>query len=933
MNDSRPQLTPEILQQWQVTADVLASVCDVRAALVTRYHGDHIEIIVSSNTPDNPYPVGSSCQAEKKPYCLEVSHVQKKILIPDARKDPKWADSAGVQLGLISFMGLPVFWPDGEIFGTLCLLDDKPNSFSEQVSSIQHHLKISLEASLALLVKEADLEKEREQRAASEDTFSQVLEMSSLGVWDWNVPGGTVAFSGGYLKMLGFEPGEVEPTLEGALSLFHPEDRDDNLLLAREGLMHHGEFENEFRLRTKQDEYRWIHARGRVTQRDAQGNVTRAVGIHVDVTERHVASQKLRENERLYRDMFQNSTAIQWIVDPDTQFIVEANPAACRFYGYTHEQLRQTRVSDINILTFDELQEEINRARVNEDTFFHFRHRLANGEIRDMEVYTAPIQLRGRDLIYSIMLDVSEKITAERAMREQETRLQAIYDHSTVGIALLRPEGEYIQLNEFWLRVFGNARDQILSLTDPALCGETGARSIRHVLQTFADGSNLTHSEERIFTRYDQTTFWGELSLSPIRAADGSIEAVLAILSDISGRKETEQNLLEAKQAAEAANRAKTAFLATMSHEIRTPMNAIIGFGELLSRTPLNSEQIEYIETIQSSGQALTSLIDNILDYSKLEAGGIRLARNPLHAKYLVGSIVEMLSLKAHERQNTITAETRQLHIETALGDETRLRQILTNLLGNAIKFTSHGTITITASSSQPWGSQKIRLDFSIRDTGIGIEPESLRQLFRPFSQADSAISDHYGGTGLGLAISKSLCRLMGGDITVESEPGKGSTFSFYIYCDPMPVSDEEEDDASDDASDDEVTHPLRILLVDDNSSNLIVAEKHVEALGHSALIAQSAIYALEALQRETYDIIFMDIRMPGMDGLETTRRIRSGQGGEANRDVHIIALTAYGLDGDRDRCLEAGMNDYLSKPVLRSALAAAIQAYREKKK
>jgi len=554
-----------------------------------------------------------------------------------------------------------------------------------------------------------------------------------------------------------------------------------------------------------------------------------------------------------------------------------------------------------------------------------------------------------------------ERVFGRLKSSQADNALLALVANGTdAGVLIADYAGRIVWTNAGYTSMTGFSSQEIEGRTPrEILMQHAGVGAAKVLAESLADGD--AHDIETICLTKDGKQYWASIEVRPIRDAQGTIGNFIIIENDITAAKETEialkrsrqelqdrvldlqvtytqleeeratlartaQDLSNAKEAAENANRAKSAFLATMSHELRTPMNGVIGMADLLLSAELSDAQRDRVEMIRESGESLLTILNDILDLSKLEAERMTLDRAPVSPREIVETVVEVMRPNADEKQLTLNVEISDNVPLSIAGDATRLRQILFNLIGNAVKFTPAGRVDVTVDAIPDREADVMELLVAVSDTGIGIPEAMLPRLFTRFQQADSSISRTYGGTGLGLAIARELATLMDGTVTVESKEGEGSTFRVRL---PVHVTESAPAAAAASAAPEaapvtDEQQPLKVLLAEDQPVNQKLMMAVMERLGHDLTIAENGVEVIRRLREDRFDVILMDIQMPLMDGIQTTKVIRSFD--EPWHDIPIVAVTAHAMEGHREAYMAAGMDGFVSKPFKIDLLVAEIE-------
>ncbi|HWQ18141.1 MAG TPA: PAS domain S-box protein [Methanotrichaceae archaeon] len=538
------------------------------------------------------------------------------------------------------------------------------------------------------------------------------------------------------------------------------------------------------------------------------------------------------------------------------------------------------------------------------------------------------------------VIDITERKLAEDALRETRDYLENLINCANAPIIIWDTSIRITRFNHAFERLTGLRTAEALGEPLKIIFPESRREeSMEHIGRTLSGGRwevveiPVLHADGSV-----RTVLWNSANIYDKDRT--TIVATIAQGQDITERKQMEMELrkahdelelkvqertaelLKAKDAAEAAAEAKAAFLANMSHELRTPMNYILGMTSLLLEEPLTPELKEYVETIRGGGDDMMALINDLLDFSSAEKEKIVLEHQPLSLRALIEESLELIASQAVQKSLNLGYTINYGTPEAIVGDHGRLRQVLVSMLSNAVKFTDVGDISVSISSKHIEG-KKYQILFMVKDTGMGILPEKMNELFLPFSQVEMTISRKRNGAGIGLAISKRLVKLMGGEIWATSTPGEGSTFYFTIEAEIAPGKLTKPESSYKPNENLAEQHPLRILVAEDNPSNQKVLREMLKRMGYRPDAVADGREVLQALEIRHYDLVLMDVKMPEMNGLAAARQIRKLW--PAEDQPRIVAITAYALEGDREKCLEAGMDDYIAKPVMKEDLATLL--------
>jgi two-component system, sensor histidine kinase and response regulator len=643
--------------------------------------------------------------------------------------------------------------------------------------------------------------------------------------------------------------------------------------------------------------------------------------LSAEIDNRRRTEHMLQERSELLDTLIQTSP-VGIIVHDQNRVVTLANPAFCEIFDYTEQECAGRRLEQLIVQPGAEEAFLTNIQRIAEGAVFHgsMKRQKKDGTLVDVEVHAKRLLTDGKySGAFALFLDITKRVEAETALRESEEVFRTLCAAAPVGVFRTSEEGLVVYANERLLEIHGQTMEQVRG---PGLHAYIHPDDVERVMANRR--SNLEH-QVRFFDQYRYVKPSGEVVWlgvhgGPLRTPDGRPQGFVGVIEDITSVREAHEQMRQAKEAADTASRAKSEFLANMSHEIRTPMNGIIGMTELALETELDPSQREYLNAVKYSADSLLTVINDILDFSKIEVGKLSLDPIEFNLRDHLGQAMKILAGRAHEKGLELACFVPPELPDFVVGDPVRLRQVILNLVGNAIKFTEKGEVVLRV-ELESQGSDGMSLHFAVSDTGIGIPAEKQQLVFEPFAQADTSTTRRYGGTGLGLSICSRLIAMMDGRIWLESEVGQGATFHFtarfgQVSASSIPAT-----------ADPAILENLRVLVVDDNATNRQILERTLSYWRMRPTSASSAEAALAMLHEARvggvpFGLMVADCHMPDVDGFMLVEQV---QALPEHQGLVTVMLTSGGQRGDGQRCKELGIAAYLIKPVLQSDLLEAL--------
>ncbi|MCC5833093.1 MAG: PAS domain S-box protein [Opitutales bacterium] len=766
--------------------------------------------------------------------------------------------------------------------------------------------------------------KAEESLVAQKNLYEEILEYSMAGYWDWDVPSGNEYLSPAFKSMFGYEDHEMANRAEAWQTLMFEEDWPKVQKQFDLHVKSRGEtpFYNEIRYRHKDGSTVWVICKGKIIEWTSTGEAKRMIGCHIDITERKLAEEALEAERSRLEGIIRGTNAGTWewnVQTGETNF----NRRWAEMIGYSLEEFLPASIETwMNLVHPEDLarSEELLKLHFSGELDYYecqvrMRHKngdwvwiVDRGRVMEWTADGQPLIMMGTHL------DITEAKRQEEDLKYHNNILDALYELSPIGIALNDYEtGRFLDVNRKLLEPTGYAKEEFLNLSYWDITPREYEPKEMNALKQMEASGKFDYFEKE-YVRKDGTRYPVQLSGVVVSDLQGR-RLIWSFIQDISSEKEVEKRLLESREKALSAAKVKSEFLANMSHEIRTPLNGVIGFTDLLSKTDLDAVQMEYCSNIRNSGTSLLSVINDILDLSKIESGKLDLETVDTDILELFGDAVDIIKYHAGVSglellMNLPVDLPRLIRV-----DPVRLKQVIINLLSNAVKFTEEGEVELKLELLSQNNSRG-RFRCSVRDTGIGISKDNINTLFEAFSQADTSTTRRFGGTGLGLTISSLLVQKMDGEIKVDSEVGKGSTFFFDFEAEVVPETKDELVQLS----------VKSVLLIDDNESSRSIMSAHFKHWGLSFTGCSNGADAIRLLGKRDFDLVIVNHHLPYLDGLSTIRLIRDDLKLSPDRLPIILLHSASGLQKVREECGKLGISSSFAKPVRAEVLRRYLQ-------